>query len=261
MSLRDSELSDESVGDDDVIAKMYKSVVEGSLSVWSLTKPLAKEKVLVKDHDCRVRAGDTQTISFSAEEEHPPPPFYSLYAPWSDQPDLNQDNEQRTTKCGKLKNIVGYAGKAKGVKQILWEQGLWVTAMKFKLASDHSEYFTMSAQDVLANCEDFKEEIGAMQELIQSYGNIVLFSQKGHPEIAGAGIEYDWGVSKKCFRRDNNHIAKNGENDFRISLGKITLQITNNTARKARCYMHAYKNDSGGFHLLIEKFVKIHKCH
>ena len=39
------------------------------------------------------------------------------------------------------------------------------------------------------------------------------------------------------------------------------LQITKNTARKARCYMHAYKNDSVGSHLLIEKFVKIHKCH
>ena len=24
--------------------------------------------------------------------------------------------------------------------------------------------------------------------------------------------------------------------------------------------MHAYKNDSGGSHLLIKKFVKIHKC-
>ena len=31
LSLRDSELSDDSVGDDDVIAMMYKSVVEGSL--------------------------------------------------------------------------------------------------------------------------------------------------------------------------------------------------------------------------------------
>ena len=137
-------------------------------------------------------------------------------------------------KGGKLKTIVGYAGKAKGAKQILWERGMWVTAMKFKFAFDNSEYPTMSAQDVLSNCEDFKEEIGAMQDLIQSYGNIVLFSPKGHPEIAGAGIEYDWGVSKKCFRRANNHIAKNCENDVQLSLGKITLQITKNTDSKAR---------------------------
>ena len=66
----------------------------------------------------------------------------------------------------------------------------------------------MSAQDVLANCQDFREEIGAMQDLIKSYGNIVLFSSKGHPDISGAGIEFDWGMPKKCFRRHTNHIAK-----------------------------------------------------
>ena len=60
--------------------------------------------------------------------------------------------------------------------------------MKANLPSDYLEYPHMSAQDVLANCQDFIEEIGAMQDLIHSYGNIVLFSSKGHPEISGAGI-------------------------------------------------------------------------
>ena len=87
--------------------------------------------------------------------------------------------------------------------------------MKVKFPSDDLEYPHMSAQDVLVNCEYFREEIGAMQDLIQSYGNIVLFSSKGHPEISGAGIEFDWGVSKKCFCRHTNHIDKNGENDVR----------------------------------------------
>ena len=52
-----------------------------------------------------------------------------------------------------------------------------------------------------------------MQDLVQSYGNIVLLSPKGHPYIAGAAIEFDWSLSKKCFHRDNNNIAKNREND------------------------------------------------
>ena len=100
-----------------------------------------------------------------------------------------------------------------------------------------------------------------MQELVQSHGNIVQFSPKGHPEIAGAGIEFDWGVSKKDFRYNNNHIAKNCDNVVRSSLAKVTLQIAKNTASKARSYMQAYMDDSGGSHLLIEKFFKIHKCH
>ena len=69
--------------------------------------------------------------------------------------------------------------------------------MKMKLDHDHQDYPDLSAQDVLANCEDFREETGAMEDIVISHGNIVLFSSKGHPEIAGAGVEFDWGVSKK----------------------------------------------------------------
>ena len=99
-----------------------------------------------------------------------------------------------------------------------------------------------------------------METLILDRGHICLFSSKGHPEIAGAGIEYDWGVSKKAFRRDNNHVPKYCERDVRSSLGKIDLSIAFNTSRKARTYMSAYMNDSYESQLLIEKFVKLHKC-
>ena len=260
-ALRDTELSEDSVGDDDVLAMMYESVVEGSISTWSLTKPREKEGVVVREHDCRVRAGDTQSMLFAEAEHNPPPPFYALDAPWNNTPDTDEKGNQRKTKGGTLKYHMGYAGRAKGVKEILWERGLWETGMKAKLDSDHIDYPAMSAQDVLANCQDFREEIGAMQSLIQSRGHIVLFTSKGHPEIAGAGIEYDWGVSKKIFRKNTNHIARDHEKYVRLSLDSVTLQITKNTARKARSYMHAYMNDAGGSHVLIEKFVKIHKCH
>ena len=127
--------------------------------------------------------------------------------------------------------------------------------------SEDPNYLELSAQDVLANCEDFREENGAMEDLMQSYGNIVLFTSKGHPEIAGAGIKYDWGVSKKVFWKTTNHIAKDCKRDVWLLLSKVTLQVVKNTARKSRSYMRAYKNDAGGSHLLIKKFVKIHKCH
>ena len=86
-------------------------------------------------------------------------------------------------------------------------------------------------------------------------------SPKGHPEIAGAGIEFDWGVSKKIFRKENNHKPKDCEKDLRLSLDKITLGIAKSTARKAHSYMMAYISDSGDSYFLIEKFVKIHKYH
>ena len=68
-------------------------------------------------------------------------------------------------------------------------------------------------------------------------------------------------MSKKDFRYNNNHIPKNCENDIRSSLAKVTLQVAKNTARKARSYMHAYTDDSGGLHVLIEKFFAVHKYH
>jgi len=174
---------------------------------------------------------------------------------------LEDTKKVTATSKGKLKEIKGYAGKAKGIAQILWERGLWIEGMKLTLKEDHLFYPDRSAKHVLANCDDFKEEVGAMEDLVQSYGHIVMFSPKGHPEIAGAGIEFDWGVSKKFFRRNSNHIANNCEHDVRASLEKINLQIAKNTSRKARSYMRAYEKDGGGSQLLIEKFVKLHKSH
>ena len=259
--LRDSELSEDSVGDDDVAATMYESISEGSASVWTLTKPGANGGGIVKEHDCRVRDGDTQSMSFAAAEKNPPPPFYSLDASWYDTPNLDKQGNHRKTKAGTLKHHSGYAGKAKGVKQILWERGLWKAGMKAQLDSDHKDYPELSAQDVLARCQDFREELGAMQSLIQSSGHIVLFTSKGHPEIAGAGIEYDWGVSKMFFRRNTNHIARDHEQHVRLALSKVSLHVAKNTARRARSYMRAYTNEYGGSHVLIEKFVQIQKCH
>ena len=146
-------------------------------------------------------------MSFAKAEDNPPPPFYASATPWDETPDVDTQGRQRKTKGGTLKFHMGYAGLSNDVKQVLWERGLWKDGMKAKLDSEDKDYPKLSANDVLANCQDFKEERGAMQSLIQSSGNIVLFTPKGHPEIDGAGIEYDWGVSKKIFRKNTNHIA------------------------------------------------------
>ena len=53
---------------------------------------------------------------------------------------------------------------------------------------------------MLGNCEDFREEVGAMEKLVGEHGHICLFSSKGHPEISGAAIEYDWGYQKNILK-------------------------------------------------------------
>ena len=51
---------------------------------------------------------------------------------------------------------------SKGVKQILWERGLWKDGMKAKLGSEDKDYPELSANDVLANCQDVKEHVLVM---------------------------------------------------------------------------------------------------
>ena len=98
VSLCDTDLSEDLVGDDYVPGMMYESISEGVRSVWSLKLPYVKEGVVVKVHDCRVRAGNTQSMPFATAEENPPPPVYALEALWYDQPDLDAQGVQKKTK-------------------------------------------------------------------------------------------------------------------------------------------------------------------
>ena len=133
--------------------------------------------------------------------------------------------------------------------------------MKANMSSDDNNYPELSANDVLVNCQDFEEELGAMQSLIQSTGNTILFTSKEHPDIAGTGIEYDWEVLKKFFRRDTYHISWDHEAQVHLSLSKVKLKNSKNTSCKARSSAKAYTNKYCGSHGLTEKFVKISKCH
>ena len=80
---------------------------------------------------------------------------------------------------------------------MLWERGLWKAGIKKELNVDDKNFPDLCASTTLGNCHDFREEIGAMEKIVLSRGHIYLFSPKYHPKIAGAGIEYDWGVFKK----------------------------------------------------------------
>ena len=68
-------------------------------------------------------------------------------------------------------------------------------------------------------------------------------------------------MPKKDFRLKNNHVARDCEGRAQSLLNNVTLEISMRAARKVRYYMRAYMSDYGVPQLLIEKFVKIHKCH
>ena len=79
--------------------------------------------------------------------------------------------------------------------------------------------------------------MGALQEIIQSKGHILLLSPKCHPEVAGCGIEYSWGKSKMAFRRNFNDCAgKNLQDNIVKSLATVTMDIVWKFERKTRDY-------------------------
>jgi len=69
---------------------------------------------------------------------------------------------------------------------------------------DETKDRSLSLRFVLESCWDFANEKTALQELVESRGHILRMGVKGHPEMAGKGIEYCWGKAKQKFRRDVN---------------------------------------------------------
>jgi len=262
--LRDTELTAGCVGDSKALMYLttYTDTNNVPVRMWSLQKPQNNiQGVNVREVDCRVYVGQKQSMVFGTEEMEPPPPFYALNAPYKDTPILDRDGNQALTKSGKPKKKYGYAGVGKGIKQVLWERGLWKEGMVKCLEEDHEFYPELSASYVLANCDDYANEQTAMESLVRHLGHLIEFEGKGHPETAECGIEYDNGVAKRDFRRNNLQVAKNCERDARNAYLSITLRTAQRTARKARTYRRAYLDDSGQSHFLIEKYVRQVKCH
>ena len=92
---------------------------------------------------------------------------------------------------------------------------------------------------------------------------------KAHCELAGVGIEYCWGYSKFVFRKINDCVSVNLENNVTASLDKITIEKARKFARKARDYKCVYRlhglgllDDDNKFGFtMIEKMVKSAKTH
>ena len=119
----------------------------------------------------------------------------------------------------------------------------------------------MGMNYVLGNCEDFRNETGALQSLVEARGHILVMSPKGHCELAGNGIEYDWGKMKQVFRRKNKYVGFHGLILDSMSRAALPLSTSRKFARKARSYRRAYREGVDNEHTSIESMVKTFKAH
>lgn len=191
--LRNTLIVDGCVGDKDAI--IYFNKDSGK---WSLTQRNPNDVKV----DCKVKVGEEQSMSFGeacdTDAAYPtPPPFYHLDALCYDimmtDAQLHAHNESLVAEG---KNTVesarhreGFLGSPKGLKQVLWERGLWDDRMIAKVKEGDRRGRAVGgpecASSVLAACPDFANERGQLRKLIEERGHIMIESPIAHPEIAG----------------------------------------------------------------------------
>jgi hypothetical protein len=111
--------------------------------------------------------------------------------------------------------------------------------------------------------------------LIESRGDICISSPKCHPELAGNGVEYGWGIWKKRFRQINDQQFKNLIPNIKTALEVVTIDVSWRFQRKARTYRRVYaktleprcsdssstSGDPSGDYESIELMTKRYKTH
>lgn len=132
----------------------------------------------------------------------------------------------------------GYAGKAKRMKEGLWERGWYVDGMS-TIAKDAK----MNLELILGGLPDLNERT-ALQHTVESRGHVLVLSPKFHPEVAGVEIEYSWEMSKLKVRRElNDEVPKNLHQNIVVSMSReqiLTLPRIRCFARRTRDFCRAY---------------------
>ena len=147
----------------------------------------------------------------------------------------------------------GWLNKPKGALQVLWERD-WIDPKKshtYYTKNGHTDLYgildeTSSIKCLMAKQPDFLEQETLLQYYAKKLGVESDRSPVCHPEIAGEGIEFDWGCSKVYYRSQPLCRKRSKENFITLvneSLGMEILSIkqSRSNARRARMYMLAYK--------------------
>jgi hypothetical protein len=130
-----------------------------------------------------------------------------------------------------------------------------------------SQVSELSMKHVLAEQPGFKNEPSAMEMQFAARGDVLLMSVKGHPEIAGKGIEYSWGCSKKYFRKINDCKPTSLHENIKKSMSENNLPLSRvrKFARKAREFARLYYECRGTCivesHAAVEGMYKKRKTH
>jgi len=160
----------------------------------------------------------------------------------------------------------GYMNKPKGLFQVAYERGLANTehAQRYKVtmytpaqkedftAAQRTDYEKYNLRHILGQCCDFVDELSQIGHTLDQIGGAgVEFTPVCHAELAGEGIEYGWGKSKRYFRKMRSKMSSDGASLEKItkdafkalvdeSLKHVTKKMALAFALKARIFKLAY---------------------
>jgi len=173
-------------------------------------------------------------------------------------------------------NVVqeGFIGMAKGMYQILFERGFIDPAVKYTIDGIKDEHGQIiketSLKYLMQQLPDFENEKTLLHYHGEKLGCIIYNSPKCTPEVAGEGIEYDWGVSKIWYRIQDTELKRNKTKFKELVLKAIgdevlSLRMVRDNARRAREHMISYykleKNGESSLPSDVQKMMKTRKTH
>ena len=144
---------------------------------------------------------------------------------------------------------------------------------------DENDEEKYSLSHLLSKCSDFKSEKKDLEYLyneLNVYMNNdcrILYTPKFHCKLAGEGIEYSWGASKRYYRRQPLSMKKHSGH-FKETVSKsiqmVTVDMYRKFLRKARRYMVTYLHkrravrdgDANTWNFEEnERIQRVYKCH
>ena len=164
--MRDTEMVEGCLGEGE--AQLWKVLdSDGGVLGWFTSAAAVAEhgSSTVVEVDCELKLGDTQHMEFSSDTDFPPS-FYALNAARDDCAKLDKKGKEVTNNKDDVVVVKGWAGKAKGLNQVLWERSLWKDGMVMKVKLDDEHGQDMCMQTTLHKCPDFNLKISAMMKLI-----------------------------------------------------------------------------------------------
>jgi hypothetical protein len=152
--------------------------------------------------------------------------------------------------------------KAKGMKQVLQERGLWKNTLvgickKCKIAVKDPEQLECCAQRILELQPDFMAQKTMLEEIAEAEGQKIIFYPKFHCEFNF--IEMYWGRAKSYARKNCDYTFAGLQKTVPIALDSVDLKLIRKFSRKAFRYMDVYRE--GVPNAEIEKFMQTYKSH